>query len=471
MEFDRLIEQNPWWREAALLAQDPHLARFDQAPVKLAHPVERDLGTASTGIQVMRGPRQVGKTTLLKRLVRRLLEDGTDPRDVCYAALDIAGIHAPRDLVEIVGSFVKSRARAGKRYILLDEITYCREWATAVKGAADLGLLEGVFLLATGSHALDLAKGVEKLPGRRGSLEARSDLEMGPYPFRELVCCLTGGEPEAAADWEPGELFRAARENAIRFPGHQDAFGAFLRGGGMPRPLADVVSLGRFTPESAAVHRDAVIGDILRAGKNETHLRDILSAVVLARGTPLSWHGLAERVAAGSKNTVSDYLQTLQACYLVQIVPQPGSLGARTPAPRKARKVLFRDPFLHHVFSAWATGAPDAWATAAACLSDPACTGALVESAVAGQLLRQFSQLLHWRNSGEIDLIGVTPAGQQVRLEVKYQSQVTSGDKKYLKASGGGVVVSRGTLSLDAAARIAVVPAALLLLSLPNRTA
>jgi predicted AAA+ superfamily ATPase len=468
MELARLAQQNPWWRDAALVAEDPHLVRYEQAPVKLVHPTEREVGVDSTGIQVMRGPRQVGKTTLLKRMIGRLIESGTAPRDICYAALDIAGIHAHLELLDLLQGFLRTGNPSGKRYVMLDEITYCPEWATALKAAADLGLLEGVFLLATGSHALDLARGVEKLPGRRGRLEARSDLEMGPYPFSELARALDGGRPQPAASWEPAELFAAAQENAIRFPGIRDTFGVFLAAGGFPRALADLVTLGGFTPETAALHRDAVIGDILRTGRNERHLRDILRAVVLARGTPLSWHGLAERLTSGSKNTVAQYLEALEACYLVQVLPQPASLGTSIPAPRKARKVLFRDPFLGHVFTAWATGAAEAWATASACLADPACTGVVVESAVAGQLLRRFRQLLHWRNSGEIDLIGVTDTGSQALFEVKYQTQVTSGDKKHLKAKGGGVVVSRATLSFDAASRIAVIPVPLLLLSFPS---
>ncbi|MBM4354846.1 MAG: ATP-binding protein, partial [Deltaproteobacteria bacterium] len=396
----------------------------------------------------------------------KLLERGVPARHVLYLALDVAAMHTQAGLVDALRGFVRLSPARGRRYIFLDEVTYCAEWATALKAAVDLGLLADALVVATGSHALDLARGTERLPGRRGSLESRFNLEMGYYPFSELVRA-RGGAPVAASSWAPEDLYAAASENTLRSPASGDAFGLFLRAGGLPRPLADASSTGMFTLETAAVHRDAVLGDMLRAGKNEVQLREILRAVVQSSGSPVTWHGLAERMAIGSKNTVADYLDTVQSCYLVQVLPQPVSFGSDVPAPKKARKVLFRDPFLRHVFSAWATGTADARATCTACLSEPRCTGALVESAVAGQLLPRFGQLMHWRNGGEVDIIGVTDRGEQVRFEVKYQGQITSGDRKHLKAAGGGIVVSRSTLSLDAATRVAAIPAPLLLLSVP----
>ncbi len=466
MDLERMSEQSPWWGDATSLARDPHLVRYDALSLKLGHPVEEDVAHESTGIQVLRGPRQVGKTTLVKRLVRKLLQRGVPARHVLYLALDVAAIHAQAGLLDAIRGFVRLSPARGRRYVFLDEVTYCAEWATALKAAADLGLLEDTLVVATGSHALDLARGTERLPGRRGSLESRFNLEMGYYPFSELVRA-QGSSPMAASSWDPADLYAAARENTIRSSASGDAFGLFLRAGGLPRPLADTASVGMFTLESAAVHRDAVLGDLLRAGRNEIQLREILRAVVQSSGSPVTWHGLAERVAMGSKNTVAEYLDTMQSCYLVHVLPQPVSLGSGVPAPKKARKILFRDPFIQHVFAAWATGAADARGTSAACLSAPRCTGALVESAVAGQLLPRFRQVMHWRNGGEVDLIGVTESGEQVRFEVKYQGQITSGDRKHLKAAGGGIIVSRSTLSFDAATRVAAIPAPLLLLSVP----
>jgi len=470
MESDRLAEQNPWWQGGGFLANDRHLVRYDGAPLKLAHPVEQEINLGAVGVQVLRGPRQVGKTTLLKRLVRNLIAGGTDPRAVMYAALDVADIRTHVDLADAIKAYVRIAPEGKRRFIFLDEVTFCPEWATGVKVAADLGLLDDALLLATGSHALDLKVSSERLPGRRGELEASSSLDMGPYPFSEVARGLGVQARALPADsWKPRDLEAAARENAIRFPGYQEAFSVFLRGGGMPRALAEMVSGHRFTVDSAATYRDAVVGDVLRSGRNEGHLRDVVRAVAVSRGSPVTWHGLAERLAVGSKNTVSDYLEAMQACYLVAVLPQPVSLGSRISAPRKARKVHFRDPFLRHVFTAWSMGSADPWQTAATCLSDPHCTGALVESAVAGALVPHFGGLMHWRNSGEVDVIGVRDSGEQVYFEIKYQSRVTSGDKKHLKAAGGGVLVSRDSLALDAANAIVILPAPLLLLSLPRR--
>ncbi|MBM4356318.1 MAG: ATP-binding protein, partial [Deltaproteobacteria bacterium] len=72
MDLERMSEQNPWWGDEASLVRDPHLVRYDGLSLKLGHPVEEQIAHDSTGIQVLRGPRQIGKTTLVKRQVRKL---------------------------------------------------------------------------------------------------------------------------------------------------------------------------------------------------------------------------------------------------------------------------------------------------------------------------------------------------------------------------------------------------------------
>ena len=52
-------------------------------------------------VYTLRGPRQVGKTTLLKQLASRVIRDGgTDPSRVVYYPLDL--VERPTQIVEIV---------------------------------------------------------------------------------------------------------------------------------------------------------------------------------------------------------------------------------------------------------------------------------------------------------------------------------------------------------------------------------
>jgi len=233
----------------------------------------------------------------------------------------------------------------------------------------------------------------------------------------------------------------------------------------MPIALDDVLRAGRITPAASAVYLQAMLGDVLRAGKNESVFREVVRAVLTLGGEPTDWQGLAQRVSVGSRNTVKDYLDVMARCFLLVVLDQPRALGATTPAPRKARKLHVPDPFFHHVLTAWAQGHPDADTIASRTLGDPSARGRLVESAVAGHLAPRFAQTLFWRGRSEIDLIGVHASGEQLRVEVKYRARITSTDRRPLERSGGGLLLTRDTLAWEPA--VALVPVPLLLLSLP----
>jgi predicted AAA+ superfamily ATPase len=468
MELTRIVEQSPWWTQGDV-ATDPHLARFEALPVRLCHPVEAALDLGRTGIYVLRGPRQIGKTTLLKRKVRELLPTLPSARQLVYFALDVGDVRSHRDLLDLVRTCVERHPRGSRVVLLLDEITFCADWALGLKAAFDLGLLEHTTVVVTGSHSIDLRKGHELLPGRRGDVEATSDLEMGPFGFRDVLAALQPGlSCHPSADWTPSGLFQSAEENQLRFPRAAEAFETFLLCGGMPIAFQEVVADGVLSSTSAAVYRQAVVGDLLRAGKSETLLRELLRAVVALGGESIDWQGLSERTSVGSRATLADYLDLLERCYVLAVLHQPTHLGSSAPAPRKPRKLHFRDPFFRHVFTAWVGGHPEPQSVAAASLLDPVARGRLVESTLAGQLYPRFAELYHWRGDGEIDLIGVEAGGRQVRVEVKYQEQITSGDKRVLKRTGGGIVVSKKTWAYDRDGDVAVIPAAWFLASLPE---
>lgn len=467
MDLARIVEQSPWWGSSSV-ASDPHLARFDGWPLTLSHPVEATLDLGRTGVYVLRGPRQIGKTTLLKRAVRDLVPRLASPRQVTYFALDTGDVRAHRDLLDLIRTCVERHPPGTRVVLLLDEVTFCEDWALGLKAAFDLGLLAHATVVVTGSHAIDLRRGHELLPGRRGEVEARSDLEMGPYRFADVLAALEPGTTcQPAAEWTPAALYRAAEENLLRCPRADRAFESFLLGGGMPLSFLEVAGQGVLSATSAAVYRQAVVGDLLRAGKSETTLRELLRAVTALGGEAIDWQGLAGRTSLGSRVTLADYVDLLERCYVLTVLPQPAHLGAATAAPRKPRKLHFRDPFIRHVFAAWSGGHPEPQAVAAAALLDPVARGRLVESAVAGQLVSRVSQLFHWRGEGEIDLLGVLPDGRQLRVEVKHQEQIASGDRRVLKRTGGGVVVSKRTWGWDPDAGVAVIPTPWFLTSLP----
>ena len=86
MELIRLKEQNPYWENAEKIKDDPHLEMLASSPREIVNPVEKSVDLKSDGVFIIRGPRQIGKTTFLKRTIRDLIKTGTDPRRILWGS-------------------------------------------------------------------------------------------------------------------------------------------------------------------------------------------------------------------------------------------------------------------------------------------------------------------------------------------------------------------------------------------------
>jgi predicted AAA+ superfamily ATPase len=99
--FGDLAARNPWWARPEGLDADPHLVQLARAPFQRHPPALFSIQADQPHVYTLRGPRQVGKTTLLKQLAARLIrEEQWDPRQVVYYPLDL--VARPQQLVDLV---------------------------------------------------------------------------------------------------------------------------------------------------------------------------------------------------------------------------------------------------------------------------------------------------------------------------------------------------------------------------------
>ena len=113
-------------------------------------------------IQILAGPRQVGKTTL----ARQLLESYPHPSH--YASADAPAIKE-RDWVFQQWDLVRYKAKAGPALLVLDEIQKIPGWSEAVKSLWDADTMAGreLQVLLLGSSPLLIRSGLtESLAGR-----------------------------------------------------------------------------------------------------------------------------------------------------------------------------------------------------------------------------------------------------------------------------------------------------------------
>jgi len=168
-----LWRMNPWWGDnplPALPATRRHLVQ--QIHLRL----KRRLAPAV----VVRGPRQIGKTTAQLQVLEDLLAAGVPPRNIFRVQADelpeLAGFSEPiLRLVDwyedaILGKTLNAAAHQGEpTYLLFDEIQNLRDWAPQIKLLVDHSTTR---VLITGSSALRIELGRDSLAGRITTLEA-----------------------------------------------------------------------------------------------------------------------------------------------------------------------------------------------------------------------------------------------------------------------------------------------------------
>jgi hypothetical protein len=421
MAIEDLARYNPWWNDPRWHEEDIHLEELRESEIEWT-PLVVD-GLTRDRVYTLRGPRQVGKTTSVKSLVRALLASATDPRSVLYYSCDL--VPDARGITGVVrehSDWVRP-FRLDERWVLLDEVSSVPDWAKGIKALHDQGLLRKAVTLLTGSHALDVKSQAERLPGRRGEGKAADPLDRAMLPMsfrgylraafrehRDLVSA-RGELLNLASGGAPG---RAVATQLALQKEHRRRLDEYLLCGGFPRAVSAYRRAGRIPREIFELHSRAVIGDVVRWGGGESAAREVLAAVIDALGNPVSWRTLAAKTSLGSHNTVERYVEAMRDSFALIISPHV-DLGSGTSVPRKERKIHFSDPFVFHSLRAWSLGIQDPYAAAVEYLASNERKGRVLETVVAAHMARPegegiegLGEVFHWRSGhGEVDAVAL----------------------------------------------------------------
>lgn len=471
-----MIHQNPWWKDPSAIELDVHLRELGGSPIKWEPGIVDCLDLTQDKVYTLRGPRQVGKTTLLKRLVRGLLAIPTDAMAVLYLSCDL--VSDGRELVELVDGYLELTRRVPsgqRRVLLLDEITTVKGWERGIKHLADTGRLRSSTVVLTGSSSIDLKRSSERLPGRRGEGPTPVNLLMLPARFREYVLTRAPGLARAIsstlAGTEGGRVGALMRllggeldsslsgEVGLHLRDLRTLLGDYMLTGGLMRPTREHVLNGEVHRGTYELYVSTLMGDMNRWGLREEYARQVVRAVVDRMTTPFSLNSVARATEIGSHNTVSSYLEVLEDSFSLVAVHSLDLHEGRA-SHRRPRKVYFLDPFIYHALRSWALGRVDPFLTSRDLLEDRREVGRVAEMLVAGHLFRLVrdlhpsdlsvhrERLLHWRKKGsdrEVDFL-VPLEGGWVPVEVKYQRSISDGDARNLRPFKGGVLVSQDVL-------------------------
>lgn len=276
-------------------------------------------------VKVVTGIRRCGKSSLLKLMVRHLLDDGVPEMQIVEMNFES---HDFKDMTsDGLYDYVKSKAVPGKRmYLFFDEIQRVPAWEEAVNSfRVDLDC----DIYVTGSNAYLLSSEYATyLSGRC------VEIKMLPLSFREFLYFHDFQIKETASALG-GTRKQAVDQNGDRYD-LNEMFAAYLRFGGMPG-IADVgLNQERTLTLLDGIYSTVVIRDILEREKRRGQ-RQITDPVLLRKiilfladnvgntvsassiGNTLVNEGLlegSERKNTPSSHTVQAYVGALLESYI-----------------------------------------------------------------------------------------------------------------------------------------------------------
>jgi len=475
---------NPWW-EGKPMRPLPATRRH------LVRQIHGRLDTRLAPIVVVRGPRQIGKTTAQLQVLADLLGNGFDGRSILRLQADdlpaLDGLKEPiLRVVEwfeanILGCTLNEAAHAKRpTFLFLDEVQNLAAWAPQLKFLVDHSRTQ---VVVNGSSALRIELWRDSLAGRITTIEAGvlSLTEIaafrgidlgGPFLADNGLTLLT-----TQAFWSGLRAHGRARQ-----PARDLAFAHFSARGGYPLAhegrdiewpqLADQLNENVI---KRVIQHDLRIGE--RGRKRDASLLEELFRLACRYvgqcPTPALLAREAQRALDANVGTerVRQYLRFLNDTLLLRLV-EP--LEIRLKKRRASAKICLAD---HGLRASWLQEVVPLVAEELA--REPHLTGLaghLAES-VAGAALSTISQLdlSHFPVRGdepEVDYV-LTIGTKRIPLEVKYQRKIdpladTEGLRRFIERSVNnapfGLLVTQTDTDVVTDPRIVTMPLSSLLL-------
>lgn len=348
------------------------------------------------------GPRQTGKTTLLKQLGEHLRNE---KQENYYVTFEDPGIlkavnDHPENIFFYTGRKEKKSDDGHKTFLLVDEVQLAADPSNFLKLLYDQHG-DWLKIVATGSSAFYLdEKFKDSLAGRKRIVE------LYPLDFPEYLEFT--GYPELRAEYHQmseDPFYRSLHAGMIR-----QLFGEYLTFGGYP-----AVVLEKDPAEKREILRD-LVRTYLKRDVFDAHDSDYLKVVQLLKALAFQTGQLVNinelsRTLKYTMPTIQSYLYILQKCYHIHLL-KPFFMNIRNELTRMP-KVFFHDNgFRNAVMDLWepVTNRPD--------------RGTVIENATFIRLREEYGQdnLRFWRTASknEIDFLILEGLSPKLALEVKY---------------------------------------------------
>ena len=402
--------QNPWWENPKVIESDEKVAdALNGGKVLYTFGIKRNT--------IILGPRQVGKTTMLKLFVHDLLKRDVNPRNIFYFSCE--PLTKKESLIEVLSEYDKlARPFTGQKYIFLDEVTYVDDWELAIKYFIET--LKTGILIATGSNASLLKAGTERLPGRDIQIEF-----FLPLSFREFL--IKFGSEELAemlkqhnvTELDPKRMY----SDAIKLYPFLREIGSklsiYFNTGGYIKAIYNYLD-GGISESTYRTYVNWILGDLSKLDRRENIFQGIIRGIVAKYTSSFSLNSFSKEMEIPSHVTASEYLELAERLLLVNNLYQI-DINKKIAVFRKERKSYFMDPFMYSVFNGYITGAYKAF------IDEPKLIEGIVCEALKRLQKNEFNSskfLFFYRNKFETDFVfkerGNKDEEKLVGIEVKW---------------------------------------------------
>lgn len=414
---------------------DPHLKRLIELPLVYHSPLLKEQTFNTPGIYLITGGRQIGKTTFLKQLILRLLSKKTAPKNILFLTGEIIDTH--HILRQIIDRFYDSSS--SHQYLIIDEVNYIPDWDKSVKYLADSGILEKTTVILTGSDSQIIQTAMKRFAGRRGKAD-KTDFIFSPLSFKEFAVLKNKEIAPPCSKIINTPLTDKLPEYSQSHSLLNELFYEYLLHGGYLPAINEYAQKNTLSASTMNTYIHWIIGDILKYNKSEHHLHEILRGIEMTYSTPVSWNSLSKHLSIEHHQTVSDYCHILSSTHVLHI-QQAIQEHKLTGAPKKNRKLYFRDPFIHHSVSHYLN--PEfSVAKIKSQFQNNEFASKYVEAVTVDHCKRMAPTYYIKGSKGEVD-IALVQQKTMLPLEIKWTTRIRPEDLKQIQTYKNGIILTQ----------------------------
>ena len=291
-----LYQYNPWWEEEYTLE---HIIERSQYINFLKDNIE------NKHIIFLTGLRRVGKTTLMKIIIKELLNQQVDKKNILYVSVDDYLLHN-KNLFDILDEYKKiNKIKVEEKiYVFFDEITYQADYHQQLKNLYDK---YNIKIFATSSSSSLLRDKKAFLTGRSITLEVK------PLDFEEY------------------KLFKNIEVKKRDDILNESYFKDYMKEGGLPENVLNPNREYLMNLIDDIIQKDITAHHGL---KNHQLMRDYYTLLMERSGKQLSINKIAN-ILKISPDTARRYLNYFEETFLIHLLPRWGKTNEKLLSPKK----------------------------------------------------------------------------------------------------------------------------------------